>query len=114
MEDLTELVKVLGPVGKRRSGYSNGFSNFKKTSYRKKLSVEKKYFDKTYQSSVLESLTGTSSPSTSRNNGVTYISNAWGSYTFIHRSQVLHPRSTMICLRVWLQVQMHVHVSGTS
>ena len=66
----------------RRSGYSSRFSNFKKTSYRKKLSIEKKYFDKTYQSATLETLTGTSNPMTNRNNGVTYISSVWGSYTF--------------------------------
>lgn len=78
--------------GMRRSG--TGRSNrygYKKTGGRTKpkfatvgfsRNVERKYFDKTYQASVLESLTGTSAPSTSRNNGVTYISNTWGSYTF--------------------------------
>ena len=43
--------------------------------------VEKKYFDKTYQSNSFESLTGQSTPSTV-NNGVTYISNTWGDYSF--------------------------------
>jgi len=78
--------------GMRRSG--TGRSNrygYKKTGGRTKprfatvgfsRNVERKYFDKTYQASVLESLTGTSTPSTARNNGVTYISNTWGSYTF--------------------------------
>lgn len=66
----------------RRSGYNNRFSSFKKTSYRKRVSIEKKYFDKTYQANALESLTGTSAAVTTRNNGVTYISNSWGSYTF--------------------------------
>ena len=68
--------------GNRRNDYSNRFRNFKKASYRKKLSVEKKYFDKTYQSSILEVATGTSVSISARNNGVTYISNTWGSYTF--------------------------------
>ena len=43
--------------------------------------VEKKYFDKTYQSNSFESLTGQSTPTTV-NNGVTYISNTWGNYSF--------------------------------
>ena len=43
--------------------------------------VEKKYFDKTYQSNSFESLTGQSTPTTV-NNGVTYISNTWGDYSF--------------------------------
>ena len=43
--------------------------------------VEKKYFDKTYQSSNSESLTGnTGVNDTSR--GVTYVSNTWGNYSF--------------------------------
>lgn len=65
----------------RRSGYSSRFSNFKKASYRKRLSIEKKYFDKTYQANTNESLTGQTTPNTS-NNGVTYISNTWGDYSF--------------------------------
>jgi len=78
--------------GMRRSGTSRSNRyGYKKTGGRAKVkfatvgfsrNVERKYFDKTYQASVLESLTGTSSPSTARNNGVTYISNTWGSYTF--------------------------------
>jgi len=68
--------------GNRRNDYSNRFRNFKKASYRKKLSVEKKYFDKTYQASVLESLTGTSVSISARTNGAMYISNTWGTYTF--------------------------------
>lgn len=67
--------------GMRRSGYNNRFSNFKKTSYRKRLSIEKKYFDKTYQANVNESLTGQTTP-VLINNGVTYISNTWGNYSF--------------------------------
>lgn len=65
----------------RRSGYSSRFSNFKKTSYRKRLSIEKKYFDKTYQANTNESLTGQTTPVLG-NNGVTYISNTWGNYSF--------------------------------
>ena len=44
-------------------------------------SVEKKYFDKTYQSNSFESQSGQGTPSTV-NNGVTYISNTWGDYSF--------------------------------
>lgn len=43
--------------------------------------VEKKYFDKTYQANSSETLTGQTTP-TILSNGVTYISNAWGDYTF--------------------------------
>jgi len=78
--------------GMRRSGTSRSNRyGYKKTVGRTKpkfatvgfsRNVERKYFDKTYQASVLESLAGTSAPSTARNNGVTYISNTWGSYTF--------------------------------
>jgi len=65
----------------RRSGYSSRVNNFKKTSYRKRLSIEKKYFDKTYQANTNESLTGQTTPLL-QNNGVTYISNTWGNYSF--------------------------------
>lgn len=43
--------------------------------------VEKKYFDKTYQANNSESLTGQTAP-TVNNNGITYISNTWGNYSF--------------------------------
>lgn len=43
--------------------------------------IEKKYFDKTYQSNTSETLTGQTTP-TVINNGVTYVSNTWGNYTF--------------------------------
>ena len=46
-----------------------------------KFKGEKKYFDKTYQANTNESLTGQTTPNTS-NNGVTYISNTWGDYSF--------------------------------
>lgn len=67
--------------GNRRNDYSNRFRNFKKASYRKKLGIEKKYFDKTYQSDTNETMTGQNTPSLI-NNGVTYISNTWGNYSF--------------------------------
>ena len=78
--------------GMRRSGGSRGSRyGYKKTRGRGKLkfatvgfsrNVEKKYFDKTYVASVLEAPTGTSAQLTTRTNGVTYISNTWGAYTF--------------------------------
>lgn len=42
--------------------------------------TEKKYFDKTYISNSNEQLTGSTTANDS--NGVTYISNEWGNYTF--------------------------------
>ena len=52
---------------------------FALTGYRK--NIEKKYFDKTYQSNVAATLTG--QYSNSRNNrGVTFISSTWGDYSF--------------------------------
>ena len=46
-----------------------------------KKSGEKKYLDKTYQANANETLTGQTTPR-NVNNGVTYISNQWGDYTF--------------------------------
>ena len=43
--------------------------------------VEKKYFDKTYQANTSEVLAGQTTPAL-KNNGVTYISNTWGDYSF--------------------------------
>ena len=43
--------------------------------------VEKKYFDKTFQANTNESTTGQGTPSLP-NNGVTYISDNWGDYSF--------------------------------
>ena len=70
----------------RRSRF--GGSGVTKVAYRKKtakygrrLKGEKKYFDKTYQANSNESVTGQSTP-TVVNNGVTYISNTWGNYSF--------------------------------
>ena len=64
----------------RRSGYSNRVNNFKKIRYTKRLSTEKKYFDKTYQANHSESQTG--GPAGLKSSGVTYISNTWGTYSF--------------------------------
>ena len=70
------------------SRVGRGFSRIPKVAYRKKRGYysmkfkgEKKYFDKTYQANTNESLTGQTTPNTS-NNGVTYISNTWGDYSF--------------------------------
>jgi len=77
--------------GMRRSNYSRGSRyGFKKTGGTIKprfatvgfaRNVEKKYFDKTYQANTNESLTGQTTPLLV-NNGVTYISNTWGDYSF--------------------------------
>lgn len=84
--------KSSGPRrGMRRSNYSRG----SRYGYEKMGStikprfatvgfarnVEKKYFDKTYQANTNESLTGQTTPALA-NNGVTYISNTWGDYSF--------------------------------
>ena len=53
---------------------------FAMSGYRR--NVEKKYWDKTYQSNSSETLAGNAVGGQSTNNGVTYISNTWGSYTF--------------------------------
>ena len=52
---------------------------FALTGYRK--NIEKKYFDKTYQSDTNETSTG-NDLGTTITNGVTFISNTWGEYTF--------------------------------
>jgi len=43
--------------------------------------VEKKYHDKTYHASSIETVTGQQNP-TNQSNGVTYISNSWRHYAF--------------------------------
>lgn len=84
--------KKSGGRGKRGYNYSSrrrGYSKMaRRTGRRMKFAtvgfarnVEKKYFDKTYQANTNESITGQTTPSTS-NNGVTYISNTWGDYSF--------------------------------
>ena len=65
----------------RRSGYSGRFSNFKKTSYRKKLRIEKKYWDKTYQGTTAEARTGSTGGDNAAG-GYMYISSNWLSYNF--------------------------------
>jgi len=80
---------------RRRSGsyggYSKKFGAYKKGGRKPRYvkfatvgfsrNVEKKYFDKTYQANANETLTGQTTPY-NVNNGVTYISNQWGDYTF--------------------------------
>ena len=78
--------KSSGSYGRRRFGGSS----VTKVAYRKKtakygrrLRGEKKYFDKTYQANSNEVLTGqTGGTGLNYNNGVTFISNAWGNYSF--------------------------------
>jgi len=87
--------------GMRRSGGSRGSRyGYKKTRGMVKprfatvgfaRNVEKKYFDKTYQANSNETLTGQGSPKMA-NNGVTYISNTWGDYSF--GTQVGVPNNT--------------------
>jgi len=77
--------------GIRRSNSSRGSRyGYKKTGSTSKprfatvgfaRNIEKKYFDKTYQANTNESLTGQTTPQLV-NNGVTYISNTWGDYSF--------------------------------
>jgi len=72
-------------------GYSKKFGAYKKAGRKPRMirfatvgfsrNVEKKYFDKTYQANSNEATTGQSTP-TVVNNGVTYISNTWGDYSF--------------------------------
>ena len=80
---------------RRRSGsyggYSKKFGAYKKGGRKPRYvkfatvgfsrNIEKKYFDKTYQANANETLTGQTAPR-NVNNGVTYISNQWGDYTF--------------------------------
>ena len=68
--------------GRRRySGYGNRKASkpkFATVGFAR--NVEKKYFDKTYQSNNLEVATGNSTSVI--NNGVAYVSNVWGNYAF--------------------------------
>ena len=54
---------------------------------------EKKYFDKTYQCDGYETLTGTAN--NALNNGVTYVSNAWQTYTFGARTTAVTTSNDM-------------------
>lgn len=78
-----------GKRGYASSGRRRGYSKMARRAGRRMKfamvgyarNVEKKYFDKTYQSSNSEALTGnTGVNATSR--GVTFISNTWGDYSF--------------------------------
>ena len=65
---------------RRTSGFKKvARPRFALTGYRKNL--ERKYYDKTYQSRSNETLAG-STNTTGASNGVTYISNNWGNYNF--------------------------------
>jgi len=76
--------------GMRRSNYSRGSRyGYKKTGSTIKprfatvgfsRNVEKKYFDKTYASSFVETFSGANVASLA--NGTTYISNTWSNYPF--------------------------------
>ena len=84
--------KGSGAYGRKRSitrrRRTDGFKKvarprFALSGYRK--NIEKKYWDKTYQSNSNETLTGSDDgpPNYSpANNGVTYISSTWGNYLF--------------------------------
>lgn len=54
---------------------------------------EKKYFDKTYQCDGYETLSGAAN--NSLNNGVTYVSNAWQTYTFGARTTAVTTSNDM-------------------
>jgi len=59
--------------------------------------VEKKYFDKTYISNSLEVLTGESQGAGREvSNGVTYISNKWGDYSFGTQAQQIIQSNDML------------------
>ena len=82
------------------SVYGRGLSRVPKVAYRKKtgyytknMKGEKKYFDKTYQCDGYETLAGTAN--NSLNNGVTYVSNAWQTYTFGARSTAVTTSNDM-------------------
>ena len=75
--------------GMRRSGGSRGSRHgYKKTGYRKPRfatvgfarNVEKKYHDKTFQGSQREVQTGGNVGV--KSNGITYVSDTWGTYSF--------------------------------
>ena len=54
---------------------------------------EKKYYDKTYQCDGYETLTGTGN--NALNNGVTYVSSAWQTYTFGARTTAVTTSNDM-------------------
>ena len=72
------IARALKKVGGKYTSKKNSAPRFATVGYAR--NVEKKYFDKQYISNSLEALTGITGNSAS--NGVTYISNVWGSYNF--------------------------------
>ena len=72
------IARALKKVGGKYTSKKNSAPRFATVGFAR--NVEKKYFDKQYISSSLEALTGITGNSAS--NGVTYISNVWGSYNF--------------------------------
>lgn len=82
------------------SVYGRGLSRIPKVAYRKKtgyytknMKGEKKYYDKTYQCDGYETLTGTAN--NALNNGVTYVSSAWQTYTFGARTTAVTTSNDM-------------------
>ena len=82
------------------SVYGRGLSRIPKVAYRKKtgyytknMKGEKKYYDKTYQCDGYETLTGTGN--NALNNGVTYVSSAWQTYTFGARTTAVTTNNDM-------------------
>jgi len=68
-------------AAKKAFTYKRGTSRLKFATVGFARNFEKKYFDKTYQANTNEVLTGQTTPLL-QNNGVTYISNTWGDYSF--------------------------------
>lgn len=66
----------------RRSGYSSRFSNFKKTAYRKRLSIEKKYLDKALITTGYDPRTTGAAAGVSLTNGFMWASTNWSTYDF--------------------------------
>ena len=86
------------------SRVGRGFSRIPKVAYRKKKGYysmkfkgEKKYFDKTYQANNSETFTGNGAGSgvPRSNNGITYLSNTWGEYSF---GSVIAPLTVSNCM----------------
>ena len=80
--------------------YGRGLSRIPKVAYRKKtgyytknMKGEKKYFDKTYQCDGYETLSGAAN--NALNSGVTYVSNAWQTYTFGARTTAVTTSNDM-------------------
>lgn len=67
------------PYTGRRGTYKTGL-RFATVGFTR--NVEKKYHDKTYQANSKEAATGNSGGANQSNNGVGYVSDTWGSYSF--------------------------------